>query len=157
MLPVVCSATVPDGKVSKRKVSSVISHYKNKSGVEVVDLGWLGTSLLKSAVRLADGNDKETQQALMMMKGLRSISIMSYEDSEPSLKAKISSDLGKALKDAELLMEMKDEGEKVRIYGTLDQKSGKVSDLAVFAPDEGTFIFMSGSFNMDDIAKIMSE
>lgn len=157
MLPVVCLAEVPGGKVSKRKVTSVISQYKNKSGVEVVDLGWLGTSLLKSVAKMADGNDKETQQALMMMKGLKSISIMSYEDSEPSVKAKISSELEKALKDAELLMEVKDDGQKMRVYGSMDEKNGKVSDVALFAPDEGTFVFMIGSFNMNDIAKIMAE
>ena len=51
----------------------------------------------------------------------------------------------------------KDEGEKVRIYGTSDEKSGKVRDVAVFAPSDGTFIFLSGSFNLEDISKIMDK
>ena len=157
ILPVVCSAICPGGKVSKRKVASVISHYKNKTGVEVIDLGWLGTSLVKSVVRLADSDDKDTRQALAMMKGLKGISIMSYEESSPSLKAQINSHLETALKGSELLMEVKDEGNRMRIYGSTDEKTGKVGDLAVFAPDEGSFIFLSGSFNMDDISKIMSE
>ena len=157
MLPVFCLAETPGGKVSKRKVASVMSQYKNKTGVEVIDLGWLGTSLLKGVMRVADGNDKDTKEALMMMKGLKGISVMSYEDSEPSVKAKITSELEKALKDAELLMEVKDDGQKMRVYGSMDEKNGKVSDVALFAPDEGTFVFMSGSFNMDDIAKIMAE
>lgn len=150
-------AQTSSSKVSKRKVASVISQYKNKAGVDVVDLGWLGTSLLKGLVRYSDADDEDTRQALMMMKGLKGISVMSYDESDPSLKARITSHLEKALKGAELLMEVKDEGEKVRIYGTSDEKSGKVRDVAVFAPSDGTFIFLSGSFNLEDISKIMDK
>ena len=157
MLPVFCLAETPGGKVSKRKVASVISQYKNKTGVEVIDLGWLGTSLLKGVMRVADGNDKDTKEALMMMKGLKGISVMSYEDSDPSLKAQISSRLESALKDAELFMEVKDEGENLRIYGSVDEKRGTVSDVAIFAPKDGAFVFLSGTFSMDDIAKIAAK
>ena len=91
------------------------------------------------------------------MKGLKGISILSYEDADKALKQKISSKLSNILKEAELLMEAKDEGDVMKIYGTLNEKTGKVSDVALFAPSDGTFISLSGSFSMDDLAKVINE
>ena len=157
ILPLGMLAEVPGGKVSKRKVASIISQYKNSKGVEVIDLGWLGTSLIKGVMRFADDGDKDMKQALSMMKGLKGISILSYEDADKALKQKISSKLSNILKEAELLMEAKDEGDVMKIYGTLNEKTGKVSDVALFAPSDGTFIYLSGSFSMDDLAKVINE
>ena len=55
------------------------------------------------------------------------------------------------------LMEAKEDGETVRFYGTYNEKTGKVSDVGIFAPSDGTFIFLVGSFNLDDISKAMAK
>ena len=60
------------------------------------------------------------------------------------------------LKGVDLLMEAKDDGETMRIYGSYSEKTGKVSDVALFSPD-GTFIFLVGSFNLNDISSAMAK
>lgn len=154
LVPVVALALDPGGKISKRKVSSVISQYRGKQGVEVVDLGYIGTSLIKSLASFS--SDKEDKDALMLLKGLKGITVFSYEDATAELKKKINSHLEKILKEAEILMEAKEEGETMRIYGTYNEKTGKVSDVAMFSPTEGTFVYLVGSFNMDEITKAMA-
>lgn len=156
LVPVMTFAVDPGGKVSKAKVSSIVSHYRNKQGVEVVELGYLGTSLVKGLASLSSVNDKDAKDALMVLKGIKGLTVLSYEDASPELKTTINGKLEKLLKGADLLMEAKDEGETMRIYGTYSEKTGKVSDVVMFAPTEGTFIYLVGSFNLDEISKAVA-
>ena len=157
LVPVMSFAVDPGGKVSKVKVSSLVSQYRGKQGVEVIEIGRLGTALLKSVAAMADGDDKDTREALAALKGIKGLTIFSYEDAEAELKQKINGKITKMLKDVDLLMEVKDEGETMRIYGTYSEKTGKVRDVAMFCPTEGTFIFLVGSFNLDDISKAIEK
>lgn len=153
LVPVMTFALVPGGKISKVKVSSLVSQYRGKQGVEVIEIGRLGTALLKGVAAMADGNDKDTREALTALKGIKGLTIISYEDAEAVLKQKINGKVEKMLKGVELLMEAKDDGETMRIYGTFNEKTGKVSDVGIFSPTDGTFIFLTGSFNLEDISK----
>ncbi|MBQ6310708.1 MAG: DUF4252 domain-containing protein [Bacteroidales bacterium] len=153
LVPVMTFAEDPGGKISKRKVSAIVSQYRGKQGVEVIDIGRVGTALIKGIASIADGNDKDTREALTALKGLKGLTLFSYEDAGPEIKQKINGKLEKMLKGVDLLMEAKDEGETMRIYGNYSEKTGKVSDVALFSPTEGTFIFLVGSFNLDDISK----
>ena len=153
LVPVMTFALVPGGKISKVKVSSLVSQYRGKQGVEVIEIGRLGTALLKGVAAMADGNDKDTREALTALKGIKELTIISYEDAEAVLKQKINGKVEKMLKGVELLMEAKDDGETMRIYGTFNEKTGKVSDVGIFSPTDGTFIFLAGSFNLEDISK----
>ncbi|MBP5392086.1 MAG: DUF4252 domain-containing protein [Bacteroidales bacterium] len=157
LVPVMTFAVDPGGKISKRKVSSFVSQYRNKQGVDVFELGSLGTAFVKSIFSVSSVNDKDAREALTMLKGLKGLTIISYEDAEPGLKKTIDGKLQKMLKGVDLLMEAKDEGETVRFYGTYNDKTGKVSDVGIFAPTDGTFIFLVGSFNLDDISKAMAK
>ncbi|MBR6972296.1 MAG: DUF4252 domain-containing protein [Bacteroidales bacterium] len=156
LVPVMTFAVDPGGKISRRKVSSLVSQYRNKQGVEVFDLGYLGTSLLKGVMALADGNDKDTRDALMALKGLKGLTVFSYEEASEELKRTINGKLERILQGVDLLMEAKDEGDMMRLYGTYNEKTGKVSDVGIFVPTDGAFIYLVGSFNLDDISKVMS-
>lgn len=156
LVPVMTFAVDPGGKISRRKVSSLVSQYRNKQGVEVFDLGYLGTSLLKGVMALVDGNDKDTRDALMALKGLKGLTVFSYEEASEELKRTINGKLERILQGVDLLMEAKDEGEMMRLYGTYNEKTGKVSDVGIFVPTDGAFIYLVGSFNLDDISKVMS-
>ena len=105
LVPVMTFALVPGGKISKIKVSSLVSQYRGKQGVEVIEIGRLGTALLKGVAAMADGNDKDTREALTALKGIKGLTIISYEDAEAVLKQKINGKVEKMLKGVELLME----------------------------------------------------
>ena len=156
LVPVMSFAENPGGKISKRKVSAVVSQYRGKQGVEVLDIGYLGTALMKGIASISSGNDKDAREALTALKGLKGMTIFSFEDADAELKQKINGKLNKMLKGVDLLMEAKDDGETMRIYGSYSEKTGKVSDVALFSPD-GTFIFLVGSFNLNDISSAMAK
>lgn len=156
LVPVMSFAEDPGGKISKRKVSAVVSQYRGKQGVEVLDIGYLGTALMKGIASISSGNDKDAREALTALKGLKGMTIFSFEDADAELKQKINGKLNKMLKGVDLLMEAKDDGETMRIYGSYSEKTGKVSDVALFSPD-GTFIFLVGSFNLNDISSAMAK
>lgn len=156
LVPVMSFAEDPGGKISKRKVSAVVSQYRGKQGVEVLDIGYLGTALMKGIASISSGNDKDAREALTALKGLKGMTIFSFEDADAELKQKINGKLNKMLKGVDLLMEAKDDGETMRIYGSYSEKTGMVSDVALFSPD-GTFIFLVGSFNLNDISSAMAK
>ena len=47
----------------------------------------------------------------------------------------------------ELLIEAKDEGEKVSIYGTSSRDGSRISDIVMFAPDDGALICFFGTID----------
>ena len=90
------------------------------------------------------------------MKGIKGLTVFSYDDCSDEDRMRIDARLSKALTGAEMLMEASDSGKKLRIYGTYDEKTDKVRDFVLFAPSESALIFVRGSVSMDTVARIAS-
>ena len=149
-------AGTPGRTTTKTGIASTITECKNIKGVELVKLGRASTAALKGAIRLATISDSEAREALKMMKGIRSITVLNYEDCSQSDRDKISRKLERALSGSEVLIEASDGGEKMRIYGLVDKKTDKVRDFVMYTPSDCTLICIFGSISMDAIAKIAS-
>ena len=122
----------------------------------MVELGRAATAALKGAIRLATINDPDGREVLKLMKGIRSITVLNYEDCSQSDRDKISRKLERALSGSEVLIEASDGGEKMRIYGLVDEKTDKVRDFVMYTPSDCALICIFGSISMDAIAKIAS-
>ena len=149
-------AGAPGRTTSKAGIASTITECKNIEGVELVKLGRAATAALKGTIRLATINDTDAREALKMMKGIRSITVLNYEDCSQSDRDKISRKLERALSGSEVLIEASDGGEKMRIYGLVDEKTDKVRDFVMYTPSDYALICIFGSISMDAIAKIAS-
>lgn len=143
--------------VSKTRITSVISECRSYNGVELVRLGRVATAALKVVIRSAAIDDPDAREALKLMKGLRGITVMDYEGCSDADKDRISDTLDRALSGSDMLMEAKDEGETMRIYGVVDDKSDTVRDFVLYSPSDCALICFFGSISMETIAKMASD
>ncbi|MBO4475395.1 MAG: DUF4252 domain-containing protein [Bacteroidales bacterium] len=150
-------AGTPGRTTSKAGIASTIAECKSIDGVELVELGRAATAALKGAIRLATINDPDGREVLKLMKGIRSITVLDYENCSQSDREKISLKIERALSGNDVLIEASDGGEKMRIYGLVDDKTDKVRDFVMYSPSDYALICIFGSISMDAIAKIASD
>lgn len=143
--------------VKKGQLASLVSEYRGVEGVELVRLGTLATSAIKTTVRLSAKDDPDARQALDLLSGIRRLTIFEFEDCEASVKEKINNKLGRILKGSDLLMEVKDGSDAMQMYGILDEKGDSVSDFVLYTPGECALICIFGKVSMKAVEKIMKE
>ena len=74
--------------VPRERITSLINEFRGYDGFEVVRMNSLGTSAIKALVRmsaLSDG-DKDSRALLDMLKGIKKIAVVDYEDCERNVK-----------------------------------------------------------------------
>lgn len=141
----------------KSRISAAISECRHYEGADYLKLGRLATGALKGVVRAVGMEDSDAMEAIRLMKGLRGLTVFSYDDCSEEDKASICQKLANALADSEVLMEVSDSGEKMRIYGSYDELSDQVSDFVLYAPSESALICIKGYVSMETLARITSD
>jgi hypothetical protein len=157
LLPLTASAARPQKKVSQREVASIVSEFRHCDGVEVMRLGWLGTALVKGVAVHVDDNDDDLREIRQALRGIRGVTVMEYGDAAPDVRERLSRRLSSILGKREILMEVKDDGEKVQIFGVLDDATGLVRDIVFHSPSDCALICMFGSLPLDVIGKIAAQ
>lgn len=155
-LPVASFAGTPWKTVSRTGVSAVISECRHYEGAELVSLGRVATAAMKGVIRIASKDDPDARDVLSIVKGIHGISVFNFEDCSEKDRARIIKKLDRTLSGSEMLMEAGDSGEKVRIYGVVDEKTDKVKDFVLYAPSDCSLICLFGTLSMDVIAKLAS-
>ena len=155
LLPLTAVASGPGRKVSRSEVSSIISEYRHYDGVEVVKLGWLATAALKGVVRHA-GNDEDTRQIREALRGIKSVTVLEYEDASPDVRHRLNSRIAHALDGRELLMEAKDSDASLQIFGVVDESTGTIRDFILNTPGNCALICLFGSLPMETVSTMMS-
>ena len=157
LLPLTASAARPQKKVSQREVASIVSEFRHCDGVEVMRLGWLGTALVKGVAVHIDDEDGDMREIRQALRGIKSVTVMEYDGASPEIRERVSRRIARVLDKREVLMEVKDDGETVQIFGVLDENTGLVRDIVFHAPNEGALICMFGSLPMDVVGKIAAQ
>ena len=156
LLPLTAVAAGPGRKVSRSEVSSIISEFRHYDGVEVVKLGWLATAAIKGVVRHA-GNDEDARQIREALRGIKSVTVLEYENAAPDVRYRIKSRITHALDGRELLMEAKDSDASVQIFGIVDESTGTVRDFILSTPDNCALICLFGTLSMETVGKMMAQ
>ena len=141
----------------RSRISSAVSECRHYEGVDYINLGRLATGALKGVLRVAGAGDSDVMEAVSLMKGIKGLTVFSYDDCSDEDRARIDLKISNALAGAEMLMEASDSGEKLRIYGSYDERTDKVSDIVLFAPSESAVICVRGAVMMETLAKIASD
>ncbi len=141
-------------KASKNKIGSFIADCRHYEGAEVVHLGTFATSLGKGILKIVSIDDPDAREVLKMIKDVRSLYVLSYEDCSNGVKEKVNSRLEKLLEGSQMLLEAKDGDDKMKIYGVVDEKGEKVSDFILHTPSECAVICILGSISTETIAKL---
>lgn len=155
-LPLSLQAAGSGKSIPSGKISSLISEYSDCKGVEVVNIGSIALGALRVIARISEAEDRDAKEALEMIRGLKRLSVFDYEDCPEHQKSQITKKLNRILSNCEVLVEARDEGDRVTIYGSLDEKSELIRDCIIYTPSDCTLICLFGDFSMDSIAKIAS-
>lgn len=160
MVALLCGFATESMAAQKRSVRSeisvLVSEYRLMPGFETVKIGSLGMSLLKrlATAALAD-EDPDAVAAMASIKGVKSLEVLDYEEAPARLKIQFNDRLSRILRPENLVLEAKDDGETVQIYGTLSEDGLKVSDFIFFAPQDCALICMFGTVNLAELSAVM--
>lgn len=154
LLTVSASARTVPRDETQRRISSVVSKVRHRSGVESVSLGAFGTAAVRGIAKVACASDPEISKVLRALNGIRRIEVLQYEDCAPKERERIARELEAAFEGCELLLEASDGGDSVRIFGYVDEESGKIRDFVLHAPGESSLVCLFGTLSIDVIGKL---
>ena len=147
--------------VSKAKLDSFFEDARRFEGVEFVKLGRVATAALKSTIRLSvacDGDaDEDTRHFFSLMRGVTKIAILDYDDCSAEDKNFLTGRLSGLFEGSELLVEMRDEGETMQIYGVVDESGDTVRDFVLYNPSGCALICIFGKMSMKALSQMMED
>ena len=138
------------GKPSE--VSALARQYGSKDGFEVVSMGRVLISALGVAASMDKDLDAEDRAALNAFKGIKKLTVVDFEDASEADKNSFRGKLESILGNMELILEAKDSGDVVKIYGHDDGKN--LRDIVIYCPGEA-LISVNGSIALENIGKLM--
>ena len=136
------------------KLRSLVSSFKRTEGFDVVDLGGPAMLLLKAAAR-AEADDPEDRAALDLFRSLKRLTVIDFSEAAPEKREKFLRKLDRILDGEEVLMEAKDGGEKVAIYGLSSKDGSRIDDIIIRADD--ALISVRGSIRTDQVEALMKQ
>ena len=155
MVPMLAAAATFGNRASKNRIGSFIADCRRYEGAEVVHLGTFATKIGKGVLKIASIDDPEAREMLKMIRDVKSLYVLNYEDCSNSVKVKVNNRLEKMLEGSDMLMESKDGDDKIKIYGIVDENGEKISDFILHTPSECAVICILGSISTEAIAKIV--
>ena len=136
------------------QLRSLVSSYKGTEGFDVVDLGGVSLGLLKAAARTA-AETPEDRAALKLFDGLKCLTVVDFSDAAPEVREKFIRKAERILADGEMLLEARDGGETVRVYGTSSADGTLLEDVAILA--DNALIFVRGTLRTEQIENLMKQ
>ena len=136
------------------QLRNLASSYKGVEGFDVVELGGVGLGLLKAAARTA-AETPEDRAALKLFDGIKHLTVVDFTDAAPEAKEKFLRKAERILSGGEILLEAKDEGETVRVYGSSSNDGTLLENIAILADD--TLIFIRGIIRTDQVEALMGQ
>ena len=134
------------------KIGDIVKQYSHREGFEVMNLGRLLVGTLRAAALLDSDMDEEDRAALNAFSRVNRLVVVDFEDASEADKTSFRRKVEKVLDKMELIMEAKDSGETIRIYGIQDDTNLK--DVILYSSD-GTLLSVSGSIDLEHIGELM--
>lgn len=128
----------------------------SENNLDIVSIGSLGISVIKLGTRMSGEDAEEMRMARSLFKGIKKLMIVSYDECPVELRERFNRKVARTLNGCELLVEAKDEGEKVSIYGTSSRDGSKISDIVLFAPDDGALMCFFGTIDAARLGELAS-
>lgn len=140
------------------QILTLISEYSYEDGFEVVKVGGLGTSIIKKVIAASmDFSDPEQMAINELISGIKKVTLVEYDGCAPEVKSNINRKLDIILPKEDILMDIKEDGSSVRLYGLVSEEGGYLEDFILHAPDENAVICLFGSISMNALSKLLTE
>ena len=147
-------AAVPQEKVDTDAVARLIGRYDGKEGFEVVSFGNVAMGLVKLLANAA-AEDQEEKEALDTLDGIHKFVAVEYYGASADRKAAFNREMSELLRNAEKIMEVKDSGDSVDIYGTMSKDGDRINDIIIHVPEDCTFVCFFGNIRTEDLGDIV--
>lgn len=134
------------------KIGDIVKQYSHREGFEVMNLGRFLVGTLRAAALLDSDMDEEDRAALNAFSRVNRLVVVDFENASEADKTSFRRKVEKVLDKMELIMEAKDSGETIRIYGIQDDNNLK--DVILYSSD-GTLLSVSGSIDLEHIGELM--
>lgn len=145
------------GSVSKSQLSAFISDCRRYDGVEVVRLGGLTAMALKATIRLAAADDPDARELVKVISNIKKVIVFDYDDCEPVVRNKINRKLDRILSGSDLLLETREDGQAMQIYGVIDERAGTVRDFVMHDASGSSLICFFGSISIDKLSRVLAD
>jgi hypothetical protein len=146
-------------KDSGKRVQSVLAEFTQADGANVVQIGGLGTTLLKRVIAKSVDLTNPEEAALMdLIRGIRKFTVIEYGDCSEQVRQKLVRKLERTIPTDQVLMDFKDEsGESMRVYGIVSEDGRTLKDFVLHAPGSSALICLFGSLSVDGLTRLMEE
>ena len=135
------------------KIRTLVNDFRDQPGFEVVEMGPVALGLIRAAARGEVKNDDD-RKALQVFKDIKRLTVLDFSDADAAHKEKFLRKAKRILADEEMLMEAKDDGETVRIYG-LSNVSDILEDVIILAGD--ALISVHGKIRADLVGELINQ
>ena len=139
-------------KVDENATQQLIDKYKGEEGFDVMSFGGLALGMMKI---MANATSEGEDDGLDIFDGIRKFVILESYDASADMRKAFNEDVAELLENASKLMEVKDDGCKVEIYGALSMDGETISDVVIYMPEEASFICFFGNIRTKDIGAVM--
>ena len=136
------------------KLRTLVDEFRNEPGFEMVDMGPIALGLIRAAAR-GEAKTEEDRKALQIFKDIKHLTVLDFSDAEAARKEKFLRKAKRVLADEEVLMEAKDEGETVRVYGLSNAAGDILEDIIILAGD--ALISVRGKIRADLIGELVNQ
>ena len=119
------------------KLRTLVNEFRNEPGFEMVDMGPVALGLIRAAAR-GEVKTEDDRKALQVFKDIKRLTILDFSDAEE-----------------EMLMEAKDGGETVRIYGMSNAAGDILEDIILLADD--ALISVRGKIRADLVGELVNQ
>ena len=144
------------GRVDSGAVLGLVRTYNPEPGFEVISVGRLGLGLAK-LVMSAEALDEEERATLELLRDINKVVVVNYDGVDSTKRKAFSTNLVQILDKAEKILEVKEEGEAVNIYGTSVNGGESIDDLMIFIPEDCTLVCILGSISAERIADLIEK
>ena len=136
------------------KLRTLVNEFRNEPGFEMVDMGPVALGLIRAAAR-GEVKTEDDRKALQVFKDIKRLTILDFSDAEASRKEKFLRKAKRVLADEEMLLEAKDGGETIRVYGLSNAAGDILEDIVLLADD--AIISVRGKIRADLIGELVNE
>ncbi len=139
-------------------VEGIIRDFNSAEGFNILNIKGFGTSLIKHMITAAMDKDDPEQKAIAdMVSGIKRLTVVEYSDCDDNTKDRFLRKMARVLNEDNLLFDIKDDGESLKIYGNVSEDGGTLQDFFIHAPEDGAFILFSGTLALDSISGLMEQ
>ena len=135
------------------KLRTLVNEFRDEPGFEIVDMGPLALGLIRAAAH-GEVKNEDDRKALQVFKDIKRLTVLDFSDADAAHKEKFLRKAKRILADEEMLMEAKDDGETVRIYG-LSNVSDILEDVIILAGD--ALISVHGKIRADLVGELINQ